>query len=249
MVEETMKIHILTLFPELFAGPLHTSMIKRACDKKIVNIEVVNIRAFAQNKHGQADDYPYGGGAGMVMKADVAAPALSSCRSKESHVIYVSPQGKPLQQKKVAELAARPHLIFLCGHYEGIDERIVEQVDEEISIGDYVLTGGELPALVIVDAVVRLLPGVLGQPESWQEESFSQALLEYPHYTRPQLFQGKEVPEVLLSGHHEHIRLWRKKQSLLRTLLKRPDLLLQRDYTAEEKGLLLELLFIREQST
>ena len=135
----------------------------------------------------------------------------------------------------------------MCGHYEGVDERIIEEiVTDEISIGDYILTGGELPALVVVDAVVRLLPGVLGQPESWQEESFSQGLLEYPHYTRPQIFQGKAVPEVLLSGHHEQIRLWRKKQSLLRTLLKRPELLLQRDYTAEEKGLLLELLFTRE---
>jgi tRNA (guanine37-N1)-methyltransferase len=244
-----MKIHILTLFPELFAGPLHTSMIKRAWDKGIVNLELVDMRAFAADKHKQADDYPYGGGAGMVLKADVIAPAIASCRQADSYVVYLSPQGKPLKQKKLAELATRPHLILLCGHYEGIDERAVEAVDEEISIGDYILTGGEVPALVIIDGVIRLLPGALGQAESWQEESFSQALLEYPQYTRPQIFEDQKVPDILLSGHHEQIRLWRKKQSLLRTLLKRPELLLEREYSAEEKGLLLELLLERNNSS
>ena len=242
-----MLIQILTLFPEWFSGPLQTSIVKRACEKGKVSIELKNIRDYAENKHGQCDDYPYGGGAGMVIKADVAANALNSCRRDDSHVIYVSPQGKRFKQKKAAMLAAKPHIIIICGHYEGLDERVVEQVDEEISIGDYILTGGEAAALVIIDAVVRLLPGVLGQPESAIEETFTRSLLEYPQYTRPQVHEGKEVPEVLLSGHHEQIRLWRLRQQLLRTLLKRPDLLLQREYTAEEKGLLMELLFSREQ--
>ncbi|MDR1616322.1 MAG: tRNA (guanosine(37)-N1)-methyltransferase TrmD [Syntrophomonadaceae bacterium] len=242
-----MKIQVFTLFPEMFDGPVNTSIIKRAREKGAVDLELVNIRDFAHDRHAQTDDYPYGGGAGMVLKADVVIPALAAFKNNGSHVVYMSPQGKTLNQKKAAALAAKPHLIILCGHYEGIDERIMTQVDEEISIGDYILTGGEIPALVVIDAVSRLLPGVLGCPESLREESFSGDLLGYPQYTRPPLFQALEVPPPLLSGNHEHIRLWRKKQSLLKTLLKRPELLLQKQYSAEEKGLLIELLFSGEK--
>ncbi|SHH15193.1 tRNA (Guanine37-N(1)-) methyltransferase [Thermosyntropha lipolytica DSM 11003] len=242
-----MRIDILTLFPEMFVSPLNASILKRAQEKGKVVINLVNIRDYAGNKHGQVDDYPYGGGAGMVMKPDVVVRAIESVRGEDSWVIYMSPRGKTLKQDKVRELAERKHLVLLCGHYEGIDERALAFVDEEISIGDYVLTGGELPALVLVDAVVRLIPGVLGDEKSAEDESFSRGLLEYPHYTRPSIFRDQKVPEVLLSGHHENIRLWRKKQSLLVTLLKRPELLLQREYDEEEKKLLQEILFGREQ--
>lgn len=241
------RIDILTLFPEMFVSPLNASIIKRAQEKGKVVINLVNIRDYAGNKHGQVDDYPYGGGAGMVMKPDVVVRAIESVRDDNSWVAYMSPRGKPLNQDKVRELAGKPHLILLCGHYEGIDERALDFVDEEISIGDYILTGGELPALVVVDAVVRLVPGVLGDEKSAEDESFSRGLLEYPQYTRPGVFRDRKVPEILLSGHHENIRLWRKKQSLLTTLLKRPELLLNREYDEEEKRLLQEILFGREQ--
>lgn len=242
-----MRIDILTLFPEMFVSPLNTSIVKRAQNKEKVDIKVINIRDYAGNKHGQVDDYPYGGGAGMVMKPDVVVRAIENFRDDDSWVVYMSPRGKTLTQDKVKELADKKHLILLCGHYEGIDERALYFVDEEISIGDYILTGGELPALVVLDAVVRLIPGVLGDENSAEEESFSRGLLEYPHYTRPSIFRDKTVPEVLLSGHHENIRLWRKKQSLLVTLLNRPELLLNREYDEEEKRLLLEILFGREK--
>jgi tRNA (guanine37-N1)-methyltransferase len=238
-----MKIDILTLFPEMFDSPFNASIVKRAQEKGLVEINTVNIRQFALNKHLQVDDYPYGGGAGMVLKADVLGEAIENSRTEGSWVIYMSPQGKLLDQAKVKEIAGKKHLIILCGHYEGVDERVMDVVDEEISIGDYILTGGELPAMVLVDAVVRLIPGVLGDRLSAQEESFSHKLLEYPHYTRPAAYKGKKVPEVLLSGHHEKIRLWRKKQSLLSTLLKRPELLLDREYDEEERALLEEILF------
>lgn len=242
-----MRIDILTLFPEMFVSPLNTSIVKRAQDKEKVDIKVINIREYAGNKHGQVDDYPYGGGAGMVMKPDVVVRAIENFRNDDAWVVYMSPRGKTLTQDKVKELANKKHLILLCGHYEGIDERALDFVDEEISIGDYILTGGELPALVVLDAVVRLIPGVLGDENSAEEESFSEGLLEYPHYTRPSVFRDKKVPEVLLSGHHENIRLWRKKQSLLVTLLNRPELLLNREYDEEEKKLLEEILFGREK--
>lgn len=242
-----MKIDILSLFPEMFISPFNESIIKRAREKGLVEINLINIRDFAPGKHQQADDYPFGGGAGMVMKADVVIPAIESCKNPDSWLIYLSPQGRPLNQTKVAELGEKSHLILLCGHYEGIDHRVYDMVDEEISIGDYVLTGGELPAMVLIDAVSRMVPGVLGDEESAVEESFTNDLLEYPHYTRPRVFRKEEVPEVLISGHHEKIRLWRKKQSLLMTLLKRPELLLNRDYDSEEKQLLQEILFDREQ--
>ncbi|MEN6325549.1 MAG: tRNA (guanosine(37)-N1)-methyltransferase TrmD [Syntrophomonas sp.] len=238
-----MRIDILTLFPEMFVSPLGESIIKRAREKGLVGIETVNIREFAYDKHQQVDDYPFGGGAGMVMKADVVNAAIKSVKNADSWTIYMSPQGKPLNQKKVAELSKRKHLVILCGHYEGIDERIMNLVNEEISIGDYILTGGELPAMVLIDAAVRLLPGVLGGEDSPLEESFSQVLLEYPQYTRPASVEGQEVPNVLLSGHHGNIRRWRKQQSLLRTLLKRPDLLLEKQWDREEKELMKEILF------
>lgn len=241
-----MRVDILSLFPEMFISPFNESIIKRAREKELLEINLINIRDFAAGKHQQADDYPFGGGAGMVMKADVVVPALESCKDADSWVIYLSPQGRPLNQTRVAELGQKSHLTLLCGHYEGIDHRVGDMLDEEISIGDYVLTGGELPAMVLVDAVARMIPGVLGDEESAREESFAHDLLEYPHYTRPRTFRRKEVPEVLISGHHEKIRLWRKKQSLLTTLLKRPELLLNREYDSEEKLLLQEILFNRE---
>jgi tRNA (guanine37-N1)-methyltransferase len=238
-----MRIDILSLFPEMFVSPFNESIIKRAREKGLLEINLINIRDFAPGKHQQADDYPFGGGAGMVMKADVVMPTIASCKTADSWLVYLSPQGKTLNQRRVEELGQKDHLLLLCGHYEGIDYRVMEMVDEEISIGDYILTGGELAAMVLVDAVSRMIPGVLGAEESATEESFSQALLEYPHYTRPRNYQGQEVPEVLLSGHHENIRRWRKQQSLLMTLLKRPELLLNREYDAEEKELLQEILF------
>jgi tRNA (guanine37-N1)-methyltransferase len=242
-----LRIDILTLFPAMFSSPFGESMIKRALEKDILAINITDIRSFATGRHLQVDDYPYGGGVGMVMKADVLGRALAYCRSSSSHTIYLSPRGKKLTQEQVQRLSARPHLIMLCGHYEGIDERIMAEIDEEISIGDYVLTGGELPAMVLVDAVARLLPGVLGDDLSSQEESFSNGLLEYAQYTRPASYLGKEVPAVLLSGHHENIRRWRLQDSLRQTLLKRPDLLLQRRFNAEERQLLEEILFDGKQ--
>jgi len=238
-----MRIDILTLFPEMFFSPFDASIIKRAQEKGLVELNTINIRHFALDKNLQADDYPYGGGAGMVLKPDVLGAAIKNTRTEGSWLIYMSPQGRLLDQAKVEEIAKKKHLIILCGHYEGIDERVMDMVDEEISIGDYILTGGEIPAMVLIDATVRLIPGVLGDKLSAREESFSDKLLEYPHYTRPADYRGKKVPEVLLSGHHENIRLWRKKQSLLRTFLKRPELLLNREYDEEEKKLLEEILF------
>lgn len=243
-----MKIDILTLFPEMFLSPFNESIIKRARDRELVTLNVINIRDSARDRHMQVDDYPYGGGAGMVMKTDVLSRAIDAVRQEDGHIIYMSPRGKQLNQSKVTEIAAKKQLVILCGHYEGIDERVLDLVQEEISIGDYILTGGEIPAMVLVDAVVRLIPGVLGDDESSVDESFSEGLLEYPQYTRPAEFEGKEVPAVLLSGHHENIRLWRKRQSLMRTLLTRPELLLTREYSDEEKLLLEDIIFNRESS-
>jgi tRNA (guanine37-N1)-methyltransferase len=244
-----MKIDILTLFPAMFASPFSESIIERAQTRKLVGIDTVNIRDYTMDRHQQVDDYPYGGGAGMLMKYDVLSRAIESVKASNSQLVYLSPQGKRLDQEKVVQLAQQDHLILLCGHYEGIDERIMSLVDEELSIGDYVLSGGELAAMVVVDAVTRLIPGVLGDDNSTQEEYFNGGLLEYPHYTRPRIYNGEEVPEILLSGHHEQIRLWRKKLSLMRTLLKRPDLLLKREYDQEERKLLEEILFYGEKKT
>ncbi len=219
-----MKFDVLTLFPEMFE-PLKQSIIGKAIEKKLIELNLVNIRDFSKDKHKKVDDTPYGGGAGMVMRPDVVYEAYQSVKQDQAKVIYMSPQGKKLNQQIVENLSKESHLIILCGHYEGIDQRVLDEiVEEEISIGDYVLTGGEIPAMVLIDSVSRYVEGVIKQ-DSIQEESFSNGLLEYPQYTRPEIFQGKAVPEILLSGHHENIEKWRKKRSLEITKKKRPDLL------------------------
>ena len=219
-----MKFDILTLFPEMF-DILKQSIIGKAIEKELIDINLINIRDFSKNKHKKVDDTPYGGGAGMIMKPDVVYDAYKSIKSENAKVIYMSPQGKVLNQKKVEQLSKENHLIILCGHYEGIDQRVLDKiVDEEISIGDYVLTGGEIPAMVLIDSVSRYVEGVLNE-ESIKEESFSEGLLEYPQYTRPEIFEGEKVPEVLLSGHHKNIEKWRKEKSLEITKNKRPELL------------------------
>ena len=222
---KNMKFDILTLFPEMFET-VKQSIIGKAIEKDLIQINLINIRDFSLDKHKKVDDTPYGGGAGMVMMPDVVYRAYLSIKDRENaKVIYLSPKGKTLNQKKVESLSKEKHLILLCGHYEGIDQRVIDEiVDEEISIGDYVLTGGELPAMVLVDSVSRYIEGVL-KDESIKEESFSNGLLEYPQYTRPEIFLDKKVPEVLLSGHHENIRKWREEQSLKITKQNRPDLL------------------------
>ncbi|MCI8587630.1 MAG: tRNA (guanosine(37)-N1)-methyltransferase TrmD [Clostridia bacterium] len=220
-----MKFNILTLFPEMFET-VKKSVIGKAIEKRIIEINLINIRDFSKNKHKKVDDTPYGGGAGMVMRPDVVYDAYKSIGNQTAKVIYMSPQGKKLNQQKVEELSKEKNLIILCGHYEGIDQRVIDEiVDEEISIGDYVLTGGEIPAMVLIDSVSRYIEGVISQ-ESTSEESFSNGLLEYPQYTRPEIFNEKKVPEVLISGHHENIEKWRKEKSLEITKIKRPDLLM-----------------------
>lgn len=234
-----MQFDVLTLFPEMFEI-LNESIIGRAKERGLINVNLINIRDFSKDKHKKVDDTPYGGGAGMVIQPDVVYDAYKSVRDEKAKVIYMSPQGKKLDQKKVEELSKQEHLILLCGHYEGIDQRVLEKiVDEEISIGDYVLTGGELPAMVLIDSVSRYVEGVL-KDDSTKEESFSQGLLEYPQYTRPEVFEGQQVPEVLLSGHHENIDKWRRKQSLKITLNKRPDLLEKIELSDEDKRILEE---------
>lgn len=229
-----MKFDVLTLFPEMFE-PIKTSIIGKATEKGIIDINLINIRDFSEDKHNKVDDTPYGGGAGMVMKPDVVYSAYNSIKAEDAKVIYMSPQGKKLNQKKVEELSKENHLIILCGHYEGIDQRVLDKiVDEEISIGDYVLTGGEIPAMVMIDAISRYVDGVISG-ESISEESFSNGLLEYPQYTRPEIFMGEKVPDVLLSGHHENINKWRRQESLKNTLKKRPELLDDIELTEKEK--------------
>jgi tRNA (guanine37-N1)-methyltransferase len=226
-----MKIDVLSLFPEMFSGVFSQSILKRAEEIGAVTYNVVNFRQFSDNKHQTVDDYPYGGGAGMVLKPQPIFDAVEELTKKDSpetrpRIILLCPQGERFNQRKAEELAKEEHLIFICGHYEGFDERIREHiVTDEISIGDYVLTGGELAAMVVIDSVVRLLPGVLGKEESHQLDSFSTGLLEHPHYTRPANFRGMKVPEILLSGNHRLIEEWRQKESLRRTYLRRPDLL------------------------
>lgn len=229
-----MKFDVLTLFPEMFE-PLKQSIIKRASEKKLIDINLVNIRDFSEDKHNKVDDTPYGGGAGMLMKPDVVDRAYNSVKSENAKVIYLTPQGKMLNQKIVKDLSKQEHLILLCGHYEGIDQRVLDKiVDEEISIGDYVLTGGELPAMVLIDSVSRYVEGVLSN-ESIEEESFSNGLLEYPQYTRPEVFDNVKVPDVLISGHHENIRKWRRERSLENTFKKRPEMLENIELTKNEK--------------
>ena len=221
-----MQFDVLTLFPEMFI-PLQKSILERAQKNGNININLINIRDFSKDKHKKVDDTPYGGGAGMVIRPDVVYDAYNSIENRENaKVIFLSPQGKTLNQQKVEELSKQEHLILLCGHYEGIDQRVLDKiVDEEISIGDYVLTGGELPSMVLIDAVSRYVDGVLNI-ESIKEESFSNNLLEYPQYTRPETFLDEKVPEVLISGHHENIRKWREEQSKIITNKKRPDLIM-----------------------
>ena len=219
-----MKFDVLTLFPEMFDS-LKQSIIGKALEKKLIQINLINIRDFSKDKHKKVDDTPYGGGAGMVIMPDVVYDAYKSINAEDAKVIYMSPQGKKLNQKKVEELSNQEHLIILCGHYEGIDQRVLDKiVDEEISIGDYVLTGGEIPAMVLIDSISRYVKGVLKQ-DSIREESFSNGFLEYPQYTRPEIFEGEKVPEVLLSGNHQNIKKWRQEKSLEITKIKRPDLL------------------------
>ncbi|MCH1623805.1 tRNA (guanosine(37)-N1)-methyltransferase TrmD [Fredinandcohnia quinoae] len=224
-----MKIDILTLFPDMFSGVLGESIMKKAQEKVKVTFNVIDFRKYADNKHLKVDDYPYGGGAGMVLMPQpifAAVDDLTKEKIKKPRIILMCPQGATFTQEKAEELAAEDHLIFICGHYEGYDERIREHlITDEISIGDYVLTGGELAAMVITDSVVRLLPGVLGNEDSPVKDSHSSGLLEHPHYTRPANFNGLDVPEVLLSGNHKNIDLWREKESLRRTLKRRPDML------------------------
>lgn len=234
-----MKFHVLTLFPEQIEKGLSDSILKKAMDKGLISLNTVNIRDYAENKHFQVDDYPFGGGAGMLMQAPPIFRAYRDLQTrgvKSKRFIYMSPQGRTLNQKIVKELAAEEELVFLCGHYEGVDERVLEElVTEELSIGDYVLTGGELAVMVVIDAVSRYVEGVLSNDESTGDESFEQNLLEYPQYTRPADFEGRKVPEVLLSGHHAKIKEFQRQQAILRTARKRPDLLAKADLTPVER--------------
>ena len=237
-----MKFDILTLFPEMFE-PIKKSIIGRATKNKKIEINLVNIRDFSKDKHKHVDDTPYGGGAGMLIKPDVVYDAYKSLDIKSAKVIYLSPQGKKLNQNMVERLSNENHLILLCGHYEGIDQRVLDEiVDEEISIGDYVLTGGELPAMVLLESVSRYVDGVLSG-DSIKDESFSNGLLEYPQYTKPEIFNNKKVPEVLLSGHHANIDKWRRNQALKVTLEKRPELLEKANLTEEDKKFLESLKY------
>ena len=235
-----MKFSVLTLFPEMF-DCLKQSIIGKAEEKNLININVINMRDFSKDKHKKVDDTPYGGGAGMVIKPDIVYDSFKSIKDNKAKVIYLSPQGKKLKQEEVERLSKEEHLILLCGHYEGIDQRVLDEiVNEEISIGDYVLTGGELPAMVLIDSVSRYIEGVLDE-ESIKEESFSNNMLEYPQYTRPEIFLNQKVPEVLLSGHHENIRKWRRKESLKNTYKKRPELLKNIELSKEDIKILNEL--------
>lgn len=252
-----MNIHIMTLFPEMVMGGLNTSIIGRAMKKGLLSIEAVNIRDYAYNKHQSVDDYPYGGGAGMLMQAEPVYQCYQAVMERihadtkrriqgieqerginSPRVLYMSPQGKTFSQKMAEELSKEDELIFLCGHYEGIDERVLEEiVTDYVSIGDYVLTGGELPAMVMIDAISRMVPGVLHNDSSAEFESFQDNLLEYPQYSRPEIWHGKKVPEILLSGHHANIEKWRREQSVIRTARNRPDMLVKAALTEKEREL------------
>ena len=237
------RIDILTLFPGYFDGPFTVSMVKRAVAKKAVDLRLHDIRKWATDKHHMADDVPYGGGAGMVMKPEPLVKALTAVKRGRKGVktLLMSPQGRPLDQAMVLELAREKSLVLVCGHYEGLDERVMEWIDGEVSLGDFVLTGGEPAAAVLVDALVRFLPGVVGDRRSVEKDSFFNGLLDYPHYTRPRVFKGRAVPEELLSGNHARIERWRKKASLRNTLLKRPELLDKASLTEGDRKLLEEL--------
>ena len=244
-----MIIDILTIFPSMVAGPITESIIGKAVTRELIDIRIINIRDYAVGPHRTTDDRPFGGGSGMIMKPEPLRAAIGDVRKNDpaARVILLSPQGRLFDQGIALELSRLSHICLVCGRYEGVDERIRNHyVDDEISIGDYVLTGGELPALVIVDAVARLLPGVLGSNESLTEESFITGLLEYPHYTRPEIFENHRVPDILLSGNHGAIRRWRRQQALLRTWEKRPDLLEKSDLSLEDEELLAEAVSTKE---
>ncbi len=246
-----MIIDILTIFPEMFSGPFSASIIKRAQEKGLLIINLINLRDFSRNKHHTVDDAPYGGGAGMVMAPQPFFEAIDWLKSQRhtlGRVILLCPTGQVFSHVLAGELAREEHLVLICGHYEGVDERVREHlVTDEVSIGDYILTGGELPAALMVDAVSRLIPGVLGKNASLQEETFQQGLLEYPQYTRPPVYRDYAVPEVLMSGHHEKVRRWRKKQALLRTIERRPELLNSVLLTTEDREILKEILIFLKQ--
>ena len=233
-----MNFHVLTLFPEMIEQGMHTSIIGRAIAGGYLSIDAINIRDYAFNKHQKVDDYPYGGGAGMLMQAEPVYLAYESVQKKLGYrprVVYLTPQGEVFHQTMAKELAKEKDLVFLCGHYEGIDERVLDEiVTDYVSIGDYVLTGGELPAMVMMDSISRMVPGVLSNQESGETESFAENLLEYPQYSRPEEWHGQKVPPVLLSGHHANIEAWRREQSILRTAKRRPDLLNKADLTNKE---------------
>lgn len=249
-----MRMDVLTLFPEMFEGVFNSSILGKAQEKGIVSLNAINFREYSGNKHNRVDDTPYGGGGGMVLKAEPIFSAVEDVLSRRKEemasstessspprVILMCPQGEKFTQKKAEELAQEDHLVFICGHYEGYDERIREYlVTDELSIGDYVLTGGELPAMVIIDSVARLLPGVLGNENSAVSDSFSTGLLEYPHYTRPAEFRGWKVPDILLSGHHANVEEWRRREALRRTWLRRPDLLDQVELSPQDRKWLLQ---------
>lgn len=225
-----MEVDILSLFPAYFRGPFDVSMVQRARDAGLLDIRLVDIREFAENKHNRVDDRPFGGGPGMVLCPGPVVRAIRSVRKgKKSRTIYLSPQGKPLTAERCQELALEEHLVLLCGHYEGVDERALEsEIDEEISIGDYVLTNGCIAAIVLIDAVMRFIPGVIGHPDAAKEDSFQEGLFDAPHYTRPEVFEGKAVPQVLLQGNHAEIRKWRQAQAFKKTSRVRPDLVIDK---------------------
>lgn len=241
-----MNYHVMTLFPEMIEQGMNTSIIGRAMAKGLISLETVNIRDYSVTGNGRIDDYPYGGGAGMVMQAEPIARAyetLSVRIGRKPRLIYLTPQGRVFDQRMAEELALEEDLIFLCGHYEGIDERVLEEiVTDFVSIGDYVLTGGELPSMVMMDAISRMVPGVLSNQESGQTESFQGGLLEYPQYSRPECWRGKEVPPVLLSGHHANVDRWRRNQSILRTLRVRPELLAEAEFDKKDRKFLHSLI-------
>jgi len=235
-----MRFTIITLFPDFFSSPLKTSILGKAIKNQKIKVDVINIRDFAAGKHKVSDDAPYGGGKGMVMKPEPIIKAIKSIREDNSAawITLLSPQGRLFNQILAGELSQKRHLVLICGHYEGVDQRVRYFIDDEVSLGDFILTGGEPAALCIIDAVARLLPGVIGKPQSLEEESFSEGLLEYPQYTRPAEYAGHKVPEILLSGHHKNIAQWRRQQAILHTLLLRPDLLLSAHLTEEDKEFL-----------
>ena len=240
-----MRFTIFTLFPEMVEAPLQASLLGKAQDKGVLSLDIINFRTYALDKHKHVDDTPYGGGVGMILKPEPLVAALEDVLGPkedfDGEIILLSPQGKPFKQEDACMLAQKKHLAFVCGHYEGFDERIRSFVTKEYSIGDYVLTGGELPAMVMIDSIARLIPGVIKEQASYELDSFYQGLLEYPQYTRPRVFRGMEVPEVLCNGNHAHIEAWQKKEALRRTLLRRPDLLESYRFSDAEKMMLEEI--------